>query len=400
VFLFPDSLENLRLISQHSYFSQSIKEVKICLEWIKGGSQTPYKNGLTAVDYQKEYILNARWRQDLKEALKNFPNCTKIEIRDFQSTKRRPREGTHWRGYGARELQTSAAAAYSPHAPDYLTGEDLALLPNVIQAFTEANCPLINLEVITREICNATTPNGWSASVTTRPTASVQLSSLTKLMLCCIHPWNDWGSIRPFFRALVNLKHLRINFEETSNLTTAYGMMASNNSMFQVVTEELGDRSLKTLEIGKLNVTGDRLRTVLRSLKTVENLMFFRVYLQPPASGPGVANWMQVLEETKQLSNLQSVTARICQENGSLIVWKPSSASSDLWKHDGGRWPSEIGFKNTNGRNLEARNIDELKGRLLCLNEDFYLRLDRFHRDTIASLADAESNNESDASLF
>jgi hypothetical protein len=225
-------------------------------------------------------LSTSAWADSLQVAFEGLPELAKLQIRDFVSSRLRPREQTEHRGYYIKTLQKApnylqilpASGSMKP-TPDQLLYIAAKARMQKLEAF----------EMITRSPINAINV-AVQPLVPASSRRQIYVSTLANLkiaMICLIKgspQWNlDDGNIviQPFFELVPNLEHLRLNFEEFPGAVTpkpfaneVIRLLAANPALLP---------RLKNLELGKANLKFAPFLEFLRQHQSLEHLGLHRV---------------------------------------------------------------------------------------------------------------------------
>lgn len=304
IFLHPISLLNLVEISKHPQFSKAVQKIILFDERISNhdpSSQYEVSQWLS----QMHCIESGECWWLLQEALRNFPNCRTLQQRDFISPKKRCRDGSVWRSYGAKTLLRNSSNRLMI-GPNNIPGIMRAFgIFRVIVGASEGAFQLESLECI-----NRTTPWTWSELYIPdrlEEGCKTAFSKLKTLMLAL--PLHAGGSasnlnmqrLHHLLSILPNLEHLRINI-----------LQGNNYMAFDEVVNTIAKKPLRKLELGKMDLTLLSFKNLVEAQKKhLEDLTFFSIGLKPFAdqSLPDVSDqsWKDILDLCKGFERLNCV---------------------------------------------------------------------------------------------
>lgn len=387
------SLDVLLAISNHDDFHKRVKRLIIGTDTVDAmplrpsqasDDETKKQENNHQEFYATQLYANTTGLdvRKLAEAIRNLPNLTNIEVRNYWSSFKggRVRDGVSWKSYGWSLFKNATSKDLSFGDQDFSSNE--AVFSEIFRKVLAAAVECRNLRTLVAHIRPRRGMNGvyglcgrsfWVPEIA-QAQYRAALRPLETLMVNLIDTqgyWTMWGTPKDLvsFSSLVpNLNHLRINCQ--------HHMRGTIPDLLEPMAHHLKD--LTVLELGSLQVPIDEL-ILLKSFKSLRGLSLFQVNLQ-------TGSWKEALSMlAKAMTCLRTIHLKSLRERVNE-------------RHP----PVSVNFKRTDDERHESDKIiscnrhEDLTAAVNAVLE-LIVTDDLVFRDQSESGSEVESESESDA---
>jgi len=297
IFIYPTSVQSLVDISQHEALAPYVKKLILTTDTVRNRGGV----SMTApLDYYWHFTDSGLWMDRLSSALQHLPNLKMIQIKDFMSMRKRPRDATSWSSWGLPTLQRSQPQLLITDGHSHTR-----LTPVLLRLLSTSNLKLERFENICRGEAASSSSHLHDFAIPPdlrdsyrKPFSDLQVLMMvftaSDHMVATFHPSN----ITPLaisqcqeepdtsIQIVPSLRHLRINFRSGYHHRPFDRFTCISMMMDHIFGQSCNLPHLNRLELGDASISVRRLQTILQKFgPSLQHLTLHRTVVS--AQEPG-----------------------------------------------------------------------------------------------------------------